>query len=150
MPAWIRDFPPVFLSSVTDLHARIGRVLNVPADRESRAVIRLRPEHPPPTSTAASSVASPHTSPVGYSIPLNPSPPASPSRGSTLADTTASSEDAIGADPAAVSTSSASLQPSVLEQLDDFFAQPWVNNPSTTIEILYIKRATRTTEYAEI
>ncbi|GAA5987533.1 hypothetical protein JCM10908_001995 [Rhodotorula pacifica] len=118
-----------------------------PQKRASVAIIiRLRPEHPPPTSAAGSSVASPHTSPLGYSIPLNPSPPASPNRSNTLADTSANSADTSTADPAGASTSTASLQPSVLEQLEQFFAQPWVNNPSTTIEVLYIKRATRTTD----
>ncbi|BGP56451.1 hypothetical protein JCM8202_001809 [Rhodotorula sphaerocarpa] len=118
-----------------------------PQKRASVAIIiRLRPEHPPPTSTAGSSATSPHTSPLGYSIPLNPSPPTTPERGTHPLGASASTQQDALPVPDASNPAGASLQPSVLEQLDDFFSQAWVNNPSTTIEILYIKRATRTTD----
>ncbi|GAA5870870.1 hypothetical protein JCM8547_001728, partial [Rhodosporidiobolus lusitaniae] len=98
----------------------------------TRAVIRLRPEHPPPASTVSSAGVSPHTSPFNPTIPLAPSPPSSP--------------PAPTAPPSVSSSSAASAPPTVLSQLDDFFALPWVQDPKTTCEILFIKRASRGTD----
>ncbi|GAA6055225.1 hypothetical protein JCM3770_000723 [Rhodotorula araucariae] len=104
-------------------------------------IIRLRPEHPPPTSTAASSVgASP--SPHAATVPLQPSPPSSPGPLAGAAPFAAPGDGA----PSSAATSSIGASPAVVAQLDDFFAQPWVNHPNTLVEILYIKRATRTTD----
>ncbi|GAA6062879.1 hypothetical protein JCM10212_002101, partial [Sporobolomyces blumeae] len=98
--------------------------------------IRLRPEHSPPASTAPSSPPT-AASPLSPSAPLafthSPSPPSSSSeaflRNSTT--TTPTSDD---------------VSPDVIRQLDDFFSQPWVNNPTTAIEVLYIKRASRASD----
>ncbi|GAA6028596.1 hypothetical protein JCM8097_007302 [Rhodosporidiobolus ruineniae] len=104
-----------------------------PIKRASVAIIiRLRPEHPPPGSTV-SSATSPTTSPSHPTLPLHPSPPSSPSPPSY-------------APSSATSASASSTGTSVLSQLDEFFAQPWVQDPKTGVEILYIKRATRGTD----
>ncbi|GJN90242.1 hypothetical protein Rhopal_003241-T1 [Rhodotorula paludigena] len=105
-------------------------------------IIRLRPEHPPPASTAPSTSTSPGASPFTSTVPLQPSPPISPgSVDSPQASSFAQAEE-VGSSAA----SSISAKESVLAQLDGFFAQPWVQNPTTSIEILYIKRTTRTSD----
>ncbi|KAI5480956.1 NUDIX hydrolase domain containing protein [Pseudohyphozyma bogoriensis] len=48
--------------------------------------------------------------------------------------------------PAPTSPIPSPAVPSVPTQLAEFFSQPWVQDPSTTAEILYIKRATRNTD----
>ncbi|GAA6015824.1 hypothetical protein JCM10207_008809 [Rhodosporidiobolus poonsookiae] len=119
--------PPVVQSGVA-----------APAKRASVAIIlRLRPDHPPPSSTVSTST-SPTTSPQVPTVPLQPSPPSSPSR--------PPSPSTHGRAPSSAASSGIADPPSVLSQLDAFFAQPWVNDPTTRVEILYIRRATRSTD----
>ncbi|GAA5979113.1 hypothetical protein JCM5350_007070 [Sporobolomyces pararoseus] len=112
-----------------------------PARRASVAIIiRLRPEHSP-TSSAPSS---PHTSPISpssASLPLHSHSPTSASTSSSPPNPTLPT-----AQDSQTSESERGGVQTVLNQLDEFFAQPWVNNPATTIEILYIKRASRATD----
>ncbi|GAA5913973.1 hypothetical protein JCM5296_006716 [Sporobolomyces johnsonii] len=117
----------------------------VPTGASRRAsvaiIIRLRPDHPPPSSTAASS---PHTSPLSPHPPLHSSPPQSPEPSPSPPPLPyVPSPSGLAESP---STSSLSAPPPVLSQLEEFFALPWVNDPRTTVEILYIKRATRTSD----
>ncbi|BGP41414.1 hypothetical protein JCM10449v2_005394 [Rhodotorula kratochvilovae] len=107
-------------------------------------IIRLRPEHPPPASTAGSSVgaSSPHGSPYHSPVPLQPSPPTSPGSVDPIAPFAGARAEA----GSSAASSSIGAPAPVLAQLEDFFAQPWVNHPNTLVEILYIKRATRTTD----
>ncbi|TNY19370.1 NUDIX hydrolase domain-like protein, partial [Rhodotorula diobovata] len=96
----------------------------------------------PPSSTAASS---PHTSPSSPTVPLQPSPPVSPGSVDPINPFSATAA-AASEGPASSAASSMGTQPAVLAQLEDFFAQPWVNHPKTLVEVLYIKRATRNTD----
>ncbi|GAA5933543.1 uncharacterized protein JCM15063_001343 [Sporobolomyces koalae] len=109
-----------------------------PARRASVAIIiRLRPE----TSPASTAPSSPHTaSPLSpsTSLPINPSN-AFPSSGSPPF---VPSEVSQGA----VEVGTDRRERTVLNQLDEFFAQPWVNHPATAIEVLYIKRASRASD----
>ncbi|GAA5915982.1 hypothetical protein JCM6882_003486 [Rhodosporidiobolus microsporus] len=116
-----------------------------PTKRASVAIIiRLRPEHPPPASTV-SSLTSPHTSPFNpsSSLPLHPSPPSSPRRsGSPTPLPHAASSG--GASTASAAGGGPVLPGSVVSRLEEFFAQPWVQD--SHVEVLYIKRATRATD----
>ncbi|GAA5999577.1 NUDIX hydrolase [Rhodotorula paludigena] len=105
-------------------------------------IIRLRPEHPPPASTAPSTSTSPGASPFTSTVPLQPSPPISPGSVDPPQASSYTQAEEVGSSTA----SSISAKESVLAQLDGFFAQPWVQNPTTSIEILYIKRTTRTSD----
>ncbi|GAA5852103.1 hypothetical protein JCM9279_005058 [Rhodotorula babjevae] len=99
-------------------------------------IIRLRPEHPPPSSTQSSSPLG--GSPTSPSLPLQPSPPLSPPP--------APAQEPLASSSASTGLAGAQQQPVVLDQLESFFNQAWVNNPTTAVEVLYIKRATRHTD----
>ncbi|GAA5855003.1 hypothetical protein JCM3766R1_006040 [Sporobolomyces carnicolor] len=122
-----------------------------PARRASVAIIiRLRPQHSP-ASTAASS---PRTSPFSPSsaLPLD-SPPAAgplPSPPVTSVDDPSANQARSAARHSTAATAAAAggsgQAETVLDQLDEFFARDWVNHPGTTIEVLYIKRASRASD----
>ncbi|BGP17674.1 hypothetical protein JCM10213_003578 [Rhodosporidiobolus nylandii] len=126
-------------SALRTLHRTPPRLIASPLPSTKRAsvaiIIRLRPENPPPSSSV-SALSSPTTSPLGAYIPLAPSPPASPS------------QKPPSSPPASASTGASLLgtPPTVLQRLDGFFEQAWVKDDKTTVEILYIKRATRTSD----
>ncbi|GAA5972178.1 hypothetical protein JCM11641_002530 [Rhodosporidiobolus odoratus] len=106
-----------------------------PVKRASVAIIiRLRPQHPPPASSI-SNVTSPTTSPFNPTIPLHPSPPSTPPQRPP------SPTSYVSTNPESLSGPSG-----VVQQLDDFFQLPWVRDEKTSVEILYIKRASRTTD----
>ncbi|GAA5907438.1 NUDIX hydrolase [Sporobolomyces salmoneus] len=126
-----------------------------PARRASVAIIiRLRPEHSPSSSAASSprtSSSSP-LSPPPTSAPALPLDPSSPSSSRSPASFSPPP-------PASPTQPSASLPinqnenggtgggvQTVLNQLEEFFKLDWVNSPGTTIEVLYIKRASRASD----
>ena len=110
----------------------------------SLPVIRLKPETSPPTSTP--STASPSNSPRSNASPVELPPP-------TAEQPVTASPDQLDTDnaalPSTTTTTTATMPPqakSVDAQLEDFFNQDWTQKPGTTAEILFIKRATRSTE----
>ncbi|SCV67851.1 BQ2448_5462 [Microbotryum intermedium] len=102
-------------------------------------IIRLRPPGGSPSPTASgspTSTAAPSpapTSPFAAGLPLHASPPGSPPSG-------------LHSSSIPLPTSGSLATKSIADQLEDFFSQKWVQAPGTTAEILYIKRATRSTD----
>ncbi|SCZ93079.1 BZ3500_MvSof-1268-A1-R1_Chr6-2g08448 [Microbotryum saponariae] len=103
-------------------------------------IIRLRPAGGSPSPTASgspTSTAAPSPAPASpfasAGLPLHASPPGSPPTGAHSASIP-------------LPTSGSLAPKSIADQLDDFFSQKWVHAPGTTAEILYIKRATRSTD----
>jgi hypothetical protein len=124
-------------------------------------VIRLRPNSSPSTGSPPSSNSSPpNASPYVPHATLAPSPPSSPSHGPVAVDpsSTSSSNQTFSlvgsattppiptSNTTGTTHTSVPSPPSVPDQLQEFFAQQWVQNPGTTAEILFIKRATRSSD----
>ncbi|KAK4050304.1 hypothetical protein OIV83_003625 [Microbotryomycetes sp. JL201] len=113
-------------------------------------VIRLRPETSPPSSTP--STASPTNTPPTGNSPVAQTPAHLPAADGApdLASSGPSVEQSRPASHEPQQPASTNpLQPqikSIDSQLEEFFSQDWTQKPGTKAEILFIKRATRSTD----
>ncbi|KAM0754860.1 hypothetical protein T439DRAFT_309686 [Meredithblackwellia eburnea MCA 4105] len=146
------SIPSRLLQALTSINATAPRLISTPPHLQGSAsaasrrasvaiIIRLRPSatvNATSSSSATPSSSSSNSTPQNaFGTSSNPAIALSPSP---------STPPPVAPIPSPTTPSALANPKSVQTQLHEFFSQPWVQDPGTTAEILFIKRASRATD----